>query len=112
MSICLAIVGDERNPSSSGLEHTPTGLIQRSLWINGNCLGRRNAQCLFHLCVAVSVQSACRGRGIPVPRTSKVIQAELVDLIQSCGVLEVILDDIDVIRRSQKAGEGGRLGIP
>ena len=49
MSICLAIVGNKRNPSSSGLEHTPARLVQRSLWVNGDCLWRGDIQCPFHL---------------------------------------------------------------
>lgn len=47
-----------------------------------------------------------------VTHTSETIQSELVDLVQSCGVLEVVLDDIDVVGGGQEAREGRSLGIP
>lgn len=45
-------------------------------------------------------------------RTSQTVQAELIDLVQCSGVLEIVLDDIDVVGGGQKTCEFGSFGVP
>lgn len=44
--------------------------------------------------------------------TSKAIQSKLIDLVQSRGVLEIILNNVDVVGRSQQTCERRAFGIP
>jgi hypothetical protein len=55
----------------------------------------------------------CRNAGdTGAQRTSQTVQAELIDLVQRRGVLEIVLDDIDVVGGGQKTCEFGRFGVP
>lgn len=49
---------------------------------------------------------------IAFQRTSQTVQAELIDLVQSGGVLEIVLDDIDIIGGGQQTGELGSFRVP
>lgn len=50
--------------------------------------------------------------GAKAQRTSQTVQTELIDLVQRGGVLEIVLDDIDVVGGGQKTCEFGRFGVP
>lgn len=63
------------------------------------------------LCIESAPVQTDRLRG-KVTHTSETIQSELVDLVQSCRVLEVVLDDIDVVGGGQEAGICRGFGIP
>lgn len=45
-------------------------------------------------------------------RTSQAIKSELIDLVQRGGVLEVILNNVDVVGSGQKTSKLGSLGVP
>lgn len=60
--------------------------------------------------VSISLSSACaEGKS---ERTSKTVEPKLVDLIQGSGILEIVLDDVNVIGGGQKTREFGRFGVP
>lgn len=44
--------------------------------------------------------------------TAKAIKSELVDFSQGSGILEIVLDDIDVVGGGQETCELGGLGVP
>jgi hypothetical protein len=43
---------------------------------------------------------------------AKAIKLELLDLVHGVWVLPIVLDDVDVVRDGQQAGEGGGFGVP
>ena len=43
---------------------------------------------------------------------AKAVKLEPIDFIHGVWVLPVVLDDVDVVRDGQQAGEGGGFGVP
>lgn len=110
-TIGLAIIRNEGNPARARLEHASACFVEGTFWVNGDSLGRRDAQCLFNLCSHSGYLSAWHriSRVEEHQRTAQAVEPELVDLIQGGWVLEIVLDDIDVVGGGQQTRELGRL---
>lgn len=82
----------KRNASSARLEHSTTGSIQRLERVYRNSLDGLDTNGFFNV--------------------AETVEAELVDLGESVGILPVVLNDVDVVGGCQEAGKGRCLGVP
>lgn len=54
-AVGLAVIRDEGNPARARLEHAAACFVEGTFGVNGDGLGRRDAQCLFYLCSFISM---------------------------------------------------------
>jgi hypothetical protein len=91
-ALCFIIDIDERDSTSTRLEHTATGRVQRLERMDRDSLDRLHANGFFNV--------------------AETVQTELIDLSESIGVLPVVLDDVDVVRGGEQASKSRSFRVP
>jgi hypothetical protein len=92
LALGLIVNIDERDASSTRLEHTPASFVECLERVDGDRLDWCDTKCTLNI--------------------AKAVQFELINLCESIRILPVVLYDVEVVGSCEKASVGRSLRVP
>jgi hypothetical protein len=104
--VCFVVAVDDWYTPGARFKHLTTCFVYGAVRVNRDCFYRLDSECLLDVCGRV-VNSRLVLYLDRAFLTSQAVKAELVYPGQRVWVLPVVLDNVDVVRSGEKAGESG-----